>query len=295
MGLGLLAIQARGEHHIFYLQAPRELGSPLLRHHHASIGHAVSHDLRAWRVLPDALHPGPDGSWDDLATWTGSTLEHDGRWYMLYTGISRREEGLIQRIGLAVSDDLVTWVKHPGNPVLEADPRWYDLLQRPRWRDQSWRDPWLFRHPHDGSFHCLITARSPLGAADAAGVIGHARSRDLIDWEVLPPLTAPGDFAQVEAPQLVQVDGWYALLVSAQAEDHSRQRIERLQHAGGNRDLRLRLRRDVRALHPTRSADRRAGRAARRPLCRQAPRTPDRQPGSSWRSAATAIATSSAS
>ena len=24
-----------------------------------------------WRVLPDALHPGPDGSWDDLATWTG--------------------------------------------------------------------------------------------------------------------------------------------------------------------------------------------------------------------------------
>jgi beta-fructofuranosidase len=225
-------IQARGEHHIFYLQAPRELGSPLLRHHHASIGHAVSHDLRAWRVLPDALHPGPDGSWDDLATWTGSTLEHDGRWYMLYTGISRREEGLIQRIGLAVSDDLVTWVKHPGNPVLEADPRWYDLLQRPRWRDQSWRDPWLFRHPHDGSFHCLITARSPLGAADAAGVIGHARSRDLIDWEVLPPLTAPGDFAQVEAPQLVQVDGWYALLVSAQAEDHSRQRIERLHTPG---------------------------------------------------------------
>ena len=225
-------IQARGEHHIFYLQAPRELGSPLLRHHHASIGHAVSHDLRAWRVLPDALHPGPDGSWDDLATWTGSTLEDDGRWYMLYTGISRHEEGLIQRIGLAVSDDLVTWVKHPGNPVLEADPRWYDLLQRPRWRDQSWRDPWLFRHPHDGSFHCLITARSPLGAADAAGVIGHARSRDLIEWEVLPPLTAPGDFAQVEAPQLVQVDGWYALLVSAQAEDHSQQRIERLRTPG---------------------------------------------------------------
>ena len=108
-----------------------------------------------WRVLPDALHPGPDGSWDDLATWTGSALEHEGRWYMLYTGISRREEGLIQRIGLAVSDDLLTWVKHPGNPVLEADPRWYDLLDRPRWRDQSWRDPWLFRHPHDGSFHCL--------------------------------------------------------------------------------------------------------------------------------------------
>jgi beta-fructofuranosidase len=221
-------VEERGEHHIFYLQAPRTLEHPALRHHHASIGHAVSHDLRTWRVLPDALHPGPEGSWDDLATWTGSAIGYDGRWYMLYTGIGRREQGLIQRIGLAVSDDLVHWVKHPGNPVLEADPRWYDLLDRSRWRDQSWRDPWLFRHPDDGSVHCLITARSPLGASDAAGVVAHARSLDLVAWEVLPPVTVPGDFAQVEVPQLIRVNGRYEILVSLQAEDHSQERIERL-------------------------------------------------------------------
>ena len=124
--------------------------APALRHHNASIGHAVSHDLRSWRVLPDALHPGPEGSWDDLATWTGSAIGHDGRWYMLYTGINRREQGLIQRIGLAVSDDLVSWEKHPENPVLEADPRWYDLLDRARWRDQSWRDPVALPRPGRG-------------------------------------------------------------------------------------------------------------------------------------------------
>ena len=221
-------VQDGGEHHIFYLQAPRTLQQPALRHHHASIGHAVSHDFRTWRVLPDALQPGPAGSWDDLATWTGSAVEHDGRWYMLYTGISRSEQGLIQRIGLAVSDDLVSWSKHPGNPLIEADPRWYDLLDRSRWRDQSWRDPWLFRHADDGSLHCLITARSPLGAPDGAGVVGHARSLDLVEWEVLPPVTSPGDFAQVEAPQLVRLNGRYAILVSCQAKDHSRERIERL-------------------------------------------------------------------
>ncbi|HEY7967798.1 MAG TPA: family 43 glycosylhydrolase [Solirubrobacteraceae bacterium] len=220
--------KAAEEHHVFYLQAPRALARPALRHHHASIGHAVSRDLRTWRVLADALEPGPSGSWDDLATWTGSVLEHDGRWYMLYTGISRREQGLIQRIGLAISDDLVSWSKHPGNPVLEADPRWYDLLDLRRWRDQSWRDPWLFRHPADGSLHCLITARSSLGTADGAGVVAHARSLDMIDWEVLPPVTTPGDFAQVEVPQLVRMHGRYVILVSCQAEDHSRARIERL-------------------------------------------------------------------
>jgi beta-fructofuranosidase len=218
----------RSEHHIFYLQAPRSLGRPELRHKNASIGHAVSTDLRSWSVLPDALHPGPAGSWDDLATWTGSVIDHEGRWYMLYTGISRAEQGLIQRIGLAVSDDLVQWRKHQANPVLEADPRWYDLLDDTRWRDQSWRDPWLFRDPEDGCFHALITARSRGGRPDGAGVVAHARSTDLVRWEVLPPLTTGGEFAQVEVPQLVCLNGRYQILVSCLAEDHSQARRERL-------------------------------------------------------------------
>jgi beta-fructofuranosidase len=179
-------------------------------------------------VLPDALAPGPHGAWDDLATWTGSVIEHDQRWYMLYTGINRAEGGLIQRIGLAVSDDLMTWRKHPGNPVIEADGRWYELLDLTSWRDQSWRDPWLFRGPRDGAFHALITARAATGAADGRGVVAHARSADLVRWQVLPPVTAPGDFAQVEVPQLVRLGGRRHILFSAQAEDHSRHRVSRL-------------------------------------------------------------------
>jgi beta-fructofuranosidase len=147
---------------------------------------------------------------------------------MLYTGIGRADGGLVQRIGLAVSDDLIRWEKHPMNPVLRADPRWYDLLDRTRWRDESWRDPWLFREDGDVFFHVLITARSREGAPDAAGVVAHAQSLDLVEWEVLPPLTRPGEFAQVEAPQLVRMNGRYQILVSCLAEDHSRDRVERL-------------------------------------------------------------------
>ena len=221
-------VRSDGQHHIFYLQAPRALGEPGLRHHNATIGHAVSADRRDWRVLPDAVHPGARGSWDDLATWTGSTIGHDGRWYMLYTGVKGVEQGAVQRIGLATSDDLVHWAKHPANPVLEADPRWYEMLEQGRWRDQSWRDPWLFRGQDDGLFHVLITARSPRGDPDGAGVIAHARSEDLVEWEVLPPLTEPGEFAQVEVPQLVQLDGCYTILFSCHAEDHSSKRLKRL-------------------------------------------------------------------
>ena len=220
--------RAEGHHHVFYLQAPRSLRRPELRHHSASIGHAVSTDLLTWEVLPDALHPGPRGSWDDLATWTGSVIKNGDLWYMLYTGINRGERGLIQRIGLATSPDLIHWTKHPENPVLEADERWYERLDLARWRDQSWRDPWLFIEPMDGSVHALITARSPNGNADGGGVIGHACSLDFVHWEVLPPLTSPGEFAQVECPQLVSLDGRYLILFSCLAEDHSAARTKRL-------------------------------------------------------------------
>ena len=179
-------------------------------------------------MLPDALAPGPHGAWDDLATWTGSVIEHDRRWYMLYTGISQADGGLIQRIGLAVSDDLITWQKHPGNPVIEADARWYELLDLTSWRDQSWRDPWLFRGPRDGAFHALITARAAAGAADGRGVVAHARSTDLVRWQVLPPVTAPGEFAQVEVPQLVHLGSHRHILFSVHAQDHSRDRVSRL-------------------------------------------------------------------
>lgn len=223
---------SRDEVHVFYLQAPRALRDPQLRHHSASVGHAVSHDLRHWRVLPDALTPGPPGSWDDLAIWTGSVLERDGRWHMLYTGTNRSERGLIQRIGLAVSNDLGRWEKHPDNPVIEADGRWYELLDLDRWRDQSWRDPWLYQDDRDGTFRALITARARAGDPDGAGVIAQASSKDLATWEVLPPLIASGEFAQVECPQLVSAVGRHHILFSCLSEDHSASRIARTGREG---------------------------------------------------------------
>jgi beta-fructofuranosidase len=221
-----------GEDHIFYLQAPRELGRPELRHRNATIGHAVSSDRREWQVLSDAVVPGAEGSWDDLATWTGSVIRHQACWYMLYTGVSKSDYGLVQRIGLALSDDLVHWSKYAANPVLEADPRWYEVLDQGRRASQAWRDPWLFRSGEDDLWHVLVTARWRDGEPDGAGVLGHAYSKDLVNWEVLPPLTEPGEFAQLEVPQLVRFDGAYTILFSCLAEDHSRRRVDRLGVAG---------------------------------------------------------------
>ncbi len=129
--------QDGSDYHIFYLQASRSLGKEELRHWNVSIGHAVSQDLRSWNILPDALHPGPAGSWDDYTTWTGSIIRHDSLWHLFYTGTNRAEKGLVQRIGLATSSDLMHWNRHPANPLITADPRWYEPLDLNLWHEQA--------------------------------------------------------------------------------------------------------------------------------------------------------------
>jgi beta-fructofuranosidase len=203
-------------HHLFFLRASRALGDPDRRHFRASVGHAVSTDLTHWTQLADALVPADRPAFDDVATWTGSVVPGPGgTWHMFYTGAGSAENGLVQRIGLATSADLTTWHRHPAGPVLDADPRWYERLGDSTWHDQAWRDPWVFPDPHGDGWHMLITARANHGPVDDRGVIGHARSTDLVHWTAQPPLTNPGaGFGHLEVPQVALVDGRSVLLFS---------------------------------------------------------------------------------
>jgi beta-fructofuranosidase len=205
--------------HVFFLQAPRSLPDPDMRHRNATFGHAVSTDLTNWEVLPDPLPRSRIGSWDDLATWTGSITRAAETWHLLYTGVSTRDDGLVQRIGLATSNDLVHWERFGDRPVIEADPAWYELLDQDTWHDQAWRDPWVVPDPDGNGYHAMITARSRSGPPDARGVIGHAVSADLRNWEVRPPFPSPAGFGQMEVPQVVDA-GDSALLLFCTAGHH---------------------------------------------------------------------------
>ncbi len=196
-----------GRHHLFFLQAERALGDPEARHMSPSIGHAVSDDWRTWTVLPTALEPRHEPGWDDGTTWTGSVIQGpSGRYHLFYTGGSRAEGCLVQRIGRADSEDLVHWERFGDEPLVEADPRWYEKLGGP-WHDEAWRDPWVVADPGGHGWHMLITARSASGQPFSRGVVGHAWSKDLDRWEVRPPLSQPSKFFQAEVIQYVELDG----------------------------------------------------------------------------------------
>ena len=218
------------KYHAFYLHASRALGDPNRRHRNPIIGHAISDDLTNWTVVRDALIVSDEPeAFDSWTTWTGSVVRaEDGLWWMFYTGTSRSNGGDIQTVGAATSRDLMVWEKVSPQPLVSADPTWYEKLNQPEWHDEAWRDPWVFKFPKgvasgaaaigvpngvDPSevWHMLVTSRAEQsvgGDVRTRGVMGHATSLNLRDWTVQPPLSQPHQgFGQLEVYQFEIVDG----------------------------------------------------------------------------------------
>ena len=185
------------ELHLFHLTLPN----------HDVVQHAVSTDGLTWNPLPDALRTSDHGHCDDDQIWTMSVSEHDGVFHMLYTALSRAEDGMVQRTGHAVSNDLIRWHKDARNPVAEPDPRWYETDPTTTLH-VSWRDPKPVLV--DGTWHAAVNARENHGPMLRRGCVGHFTSTDFETWEIHPPMFAPGRFWDLECPQVFTIGGrWY--------------------------------------------------------------------------------------
>jgi hypothetical protein len=74
---------------------------------------------------PVTAHPvldvGPAGTWDSFTVTTPKVFRDGDRFVMLYAGDDRQIDDPTG-IGIAVSDDLLHWERHPGNPVFVPGP-----------------------------------------------------------------------------------------------------------------------------------------------------------------------------
>ena len=199
--------------HAFFLQADKTLGDPELRHWNVTQGHAVSRDLRHWEHLGTCFRPSGGPAWDDYTTWTGSVVQDDdGLWHLFYTGTSRAENGLKQRIGHATSLDLHMWHRVGDGLCLDLSGEIYEEYMPGHWHDRAMRDPWVMRDPAGEGWLIYFTARvSDVAEPNAGGAIGFATSPDLMRWELQPPVFA-GGFGQLEVPQVFETGGrWYCI------------------------------------------------------------------------------------
>ena len=190
--------------HMYFLTKPEGSEAGL------DIGHAVSRDLVDWEYLGLALERGAPGAWDDRNLATGSVIRRGGRYWMAYTGHKTGEQLFVQRVGMAVSGDLVRWEKLPHNPTSEADPAHYELVSTGQRTLTHWRDPFLLDTGEEVVLY--VTARRTDGDVTARGAIGLARSTGMRRWEALPPLEHDPIAEEMEVPQVYAIDGRYYLV-----------------------------------------------------------------------------------
>lgn len=141
-------------------------------------GVAQSDEGRRWRRAKDApilsVHDADCGAWEQSCIYQPWLLAHEGRYYNFYNAA---EEGT-EQTGLALSDDLLHWRRHPGNPVVRVRPGGYDAVFA--------SDPKVFR---DGDHWTMIY----FGVGREGAHIMAAFSRDLVHWAAHPePLYAAG-------------------------------------------------------------------------------------------------------
>lgn len=157
-------IQWQGTYHLFYQYNPNAA-------HWGDIhwGHATSPDLVHWTHQPIALTPTPGGL--DEGCFTGCAVNWDGQPTLVYTGWTPERE----TVCLATSrDGLLTWEKHPRNPVIAAPPPGLDLV--------GFRDPCVWR---EGEVWKMVLGSGIRGEGGAALLYA---SPNLLDWTYEGPL-----------------------------------------------------------------------------------------------------------
>lgn len=192
-------IHWKGQYHLFYQYNPN---GPFWSTIHW--GQAASKDLVHWMRLPIALAPTP-GSADEGGCWSGCAVDNHGIPTLIYTG-NRGEEELPC---IATSpDDLLTWEKYAGNPVIPGPPRDLEVV--------GFRDPCVWQE--GDKWYQLIGS----GIQDVGGTVLLYTSPDLIHWEYVHPLYT-GDKNRTdpvwtgsmwECPQLFPLGEKHVLLVS---------------------------------------------------------------------------------
>ncbi|QHO90470.1 hypothetical protein CWT12_02730 [Actinomyces sp. 432] len=228
--------------HLFYQHNPH---APV--HERIEWGHQYSADLVHWHDLPTAIRPSEGGP-DAFGCWSGIVLADervaaDGTRTtvptMVYSGASERATQTACLATALPEDPLLThWVKHPGNPVIDAAPASTEGLVVPEMRDHSvWRE--------NGRWFQVMGSGVP-GAGGDDRQVGAAlcfSSEDLRHWAYEGPLAVGDGDVDVtgtvwECPELVRLGETDILFVSAW---HASRTLRSMWMRGSRNGTRMRI------------------------------------------------------
>ena len=189
----------KGRYHVFYL---RGAAGP------CNWYHIYSDNLLDWTEYPNPTIAvdGARDSWDGGAMFTGTVIEHGGRFYCFYTGDNWGNPLGTEGVRCATSDDLVVWKKQPDFLVVPDGKIYYEgtFSVEKNTKIRDFRDPFPYKIEGRDEWRMILCAQS----ADKKGVAGVFTSNDLKQWTPAAPLNADGQ----ECPDLFKIGDTYYLI-----------------------------------------------------------------------------------
>jgi predicted GH43/DUF377 family glycosyl hydrolase len=84
----------------------------------AVIGLCWSNDLLHWQLEPPCLRPNEGAAWERGGLYKPCLVKIDGTFHLFYNAKTEEPRGWHEQIGVATSQDLKTWTRYPGNPII---------------------------------------------------------------------------------------------------------------------------------------------------------------------------------
>ncbi|HEY6196308.1 MAG TPA: hypothetical protein VI504_14850 [Candidatus Eisenbacteria bacterium] len=212
-------VKKDGVYHLFYIRH-NDLFPPFATEN--DFGHAVSTDLYHWTQLSPVMAVDPHG-WDNLHMWAPHVIAVNGLYWMFYTGVTETPGQFVgtQRIGLAVSNDLMTWNRVGTQPVWDtraAPWAWWAPLNS----GVACRDPFVMEDPGaPGQFLLYYTASPASDTLSTLVAVARSPNGDFQQWVDEKPLWITHHSYSfntlTESPHLFQHNGRWFMFITTNA------------------------------------------------------------------------------
>lgn len=153
------------------------------------IGFATSPDNAIWEKIDNPILSGDENAWDAGGVGYPSVRQSDNLWEMFYTGVDN--SGEIYAIGYATSQDGLSWIKHPDNPIIPIADASTQPIDTSFWVQD---DNYMVYYTQPDGIHLTI------GQADGEEMVGEAQTMTPMPNDVSPtppvgpePVTYPDE------------------------------------------------------------------------------------------------------
>lgn len=169
----------------------------------AEVGLAWTDDeeLLNWHFYGEPVFSWRDGEmWEKGGLYKVDLVQRDGRFFMFYNAKNHPEGGWEEQIGMAESDNLVSWTRCSDRPVVPVDPQ--------AWDSHFASDPFVMYDPKEEQWVMFYYGLGSLSACDGVAV-----SRDMRTWKKFPaPILTTGRAGELDSkyahkPCVVYHDG----------------------------------------------------------------------------------------